>query len=297
MIKIGFIGLGNLGMPMALNLLKAYKNKVTAFDINKNILKKFKLKGGKTSSSVEELIKISDIIITCLPGPIQIKKVSFGKEKIINNLSKKKFWIDCSTNSITCFNQIKKKLGKNINYFFDATVSGGTMGAKKAALSFYIGGAKKNYIKIKKIFKKLGKNIYFLGVHGAGYSAKIAQVSLCYHNYLSLSEAIMLGVKSGIKAKTMLDIINKSASGGFVSSNYGPNMVNGNYDSGFSLGLSYKDLKLAKEIINSKKIKLPMTELTNKIYSKAMKKFGPKANHLKAIRLMEENNKLFFKRN
>lgn len=261
------------------------------FDTNKKIIKEFNSIGGKSSSSLQEIIKFSDILISCLPGPKQIKSIAIGKKKIIDNLSNK-IWIDCSTNSLSCYNLLKKKLGKNLKNFIDAPISGGNLKAKTGELSIFIGGSKKLYKKTQTIFNILGKNLYFLGIGGAGYAAKISQVSLCYLNYLSLSEALMLGVKSGIKPKTMLQIIDKSASGGYTSTRYGPDMINGSYDPSFSLGLSFKDLKLAQEIINLKKIKLPITNLTTKIYSKALKIYGSNANHLKVIKLLENQNKL-----
>ena len=181
---------------------------------------------------------------------------------------------------------------KKINQFIDAPISGGNIKAKSGELSMFIGGSQKLYKKTGFIFKILGKNLYYLGKHGAGYAAKIAQVSLCYLNYLSLSEALMLGTKSGIKPQTMLQIIDKSASGGYTSTRYGPDMINGSYDPSFTLGLSFKDLKLAKEIINLKNIKLPITNLTTSIYSKAIKKYGANSNHLNAIKLLEAKNKL-----
>jgi len=290
-MNIGFIGLGKMGMPIALNLNKSKKINLKGFDTNKKIIKKFNSIGGKSSSSLQEIIKFSDILISCLPGPKQIKSIAIGKKKIIDNLSNK-IWIDCSTNSLSCYNLLKKKLGKNLKNFIDAPISGGNLKAKTGELSIFIGGSKKLYKKTQTIFNILGKNLYFLGISGAGYAAKISQVSLCYLNYLSLSEALMLGVKSGIKPKTMLQIIDKSASGGYTSTRYGPDMINGSYDPSFSLGLSFKDLKLAQEIINLKKIKLPITNLTTKIYSKALKIYGSNANHLKVIKLLENQNKL-----
>ena len=293
-MKIGFIGLGNMGMPMALNLHKSKKIDLLGYDVSPKSLKQFKSKKGKATSSLDELIKFSDVIITCVPGPKQIKALSIGKAKIIDQLGKNKIWIDCSTNSLTCFNLLKQKLSKKINQFVDATISGGNLKAQSGDLSIFIGGNKKTVNKLKFVFNILGKNIYYLNKAGAGYAAKIAQVSLCYLNYLSLSESLMLGVKSGIKPKTMLEIIDKSASGGYTSTRYGPNMINGDYDPSFFLGLSMKDLNLANEIIKLQKLKLPIMNLTSKIYNKAIKKYGPNSNHLKVIKLLEQNNKLTF---
>ena len=290
-MKIAFIGLGNMGMPMALNLNKSKKIQLIGFDINNHSVQKFKKSKGKVAKTLDEAFEC-DIIISCLPGPKQIKQIAVGKNKLIEKLSKNKIWIDCSTNSISCFNFLQKKLGKKINQFIDAPISGGNIKAKSGELSMFIGGSQKLYKKTGFIFKILGKNLYYLGKHGAGYAAKIAQVSLCYLNYLSLSEALMLGSKSGIKPQTMLQIIDKSASGGYTSTRYGPDMINGSYDPSFTLGLSFKDLKLAKEIINLKNIKLPITKLTTSIYSKAIKKYGANSNHLNAIKLLEAKNKL-----
>ena len=293
-MKISFIGLGNMGMPMALNLHKSKKIDLLGYDVSPKFLKQFKSKKAKVTNSLEELIKFSDVIITCVPGPKQIKALSIGKGKIINQLGNNKIWIDCSTNSLTCFNLLKQKLSKKINQFVDATISGGNLKAQSGDLSIFIGGNKKTVSKLKFVFNILGKNIYYLNKPGAGYASKIAQVSLCYLNYLSLSESLMLGVKSGIKPKTMLEIIDKSASGGYTSTRYGPNMINGDYDPSFFLGLSIKDLNLANEIIKLQKLKLPIMNLTSKIYNKAIKKYGPNSNHLKVIKLLEQNNKLTF---
>lgn len=293
-MKIGFIGLGNMGMPMALNLNKSKKIDLLGYDVSPKSLKQFKSKKGKATSSLDALIKFSDVIITCVPGPKQIKALSIGKGKIIDQLGNNRIWIDCSTNSLTCFNLLKQKLSKKINQFVDATISGGNLKAQSGDLSIFIGGNKKTVNKLKFVFNILGKNIYHLNKPGAGYAAKIAQVSLCYLNYLSLSESLMLGVKSGIKPKTMLEIIDKSASGGYTSTRYGPNMINGDYDPSFFLGLSMKDLNLANEIIKLQNLKLPIMNLTSKIYNKAIKKYGPNSNHLKVIKLLEQNNKLTF---
>ena len=198
MIKVGFIGLGNMGMPMALNLHKSKKIDLLGYDVSQKTIQKFKSKKAKATNSLKELINFSDIIISCVPGPKQIKLLSVGKNKIIDQLDKNKVWIDCSTNSLSCFNFLKKKLKRKINQFVDATISGGNLKAQSGDLSIFVGGQKKTVNKLKFIFNILGKNLYYLNTAGAGYAAKIAQVSLCYLNYLSLSESLMLGASAGV---------------------------------------------------------------------------------------------------
>ena len=155
-MKIAFIGLGNMGMPMALNLNKSKKIQLVGFDISNHSVQKFKKSKGKVVNTLDEAFN-SDIIISCLPGPKQIKQIAVGKNKLIEKLSKNKIWIDCSTNSISCFNFLQKKLGKKINQFIDAPISGGNIKAKSGELSMFIGGSRKLYKKTGFIFKILGK--------------------------------------------------------------------------------------------------------------------------------------------
>ena len=157
-MNIGFIGLGNMGMPMALNLHKSKRIDLLGYDVSPKSLKEFKSKKGKATSSLDELIKFSDVIITCVPGPKQIKALSIGKGKIIDQLGNNKIWIDCSTNSLTCFNLLKQKLSKKINQFVDATISGGNLKAQSGDLSIFIGGNKKTVNKLKFVFNILGKD-------------------------------------------------------------------------------------------------------------------------------------------
>ena len=154
-----------------------FRSQLVGFDISNHSVQKFKKSKGKVVNTLDEAFN-SDIIISCLPGPKQIKQIAVGKNKLIEKLSKNKIWIDCSTNSISCFNFLQKKLGKKINQFIDAPISGGNIKAKSGELSMFIGGSRKLYKKTGFIFKILGKNLYYLGEYGAGYAAKIAQVSL-----------------------------------------------------------------------------------------------------------------------
>jgi 3-hydroxyisobutyrate dehydrogenase-like beta-hydroxyacid dehydrogenase len=132
-----------------------------------------------------------------------------------------------------------------------------------------------------------------LGAHGAGYSAKIAQVVLCYLHSLALSEALMLGVKGGVEPRQMLDIIQHSTGSSYVADRYGPPILNGDYDPSFTVGLAHKDMKLALEMAASLGIRLPLCELTTDTYARASKTYGFDANHLRAVRLLEEDNNTF----
>lgn len=129
-----------------------------------------------------------------------------------------------------------------------------------------------------------------LGDHGAGYVAKIAQVVLCYLHSVALSEALMLGVKGGVDAATMLSIIQNSTGTSYVADRYGPSLLDGTYDPGFALGLAHKDMRLTLELAQSVSAHLPLCTQVEDLYGRAVETFGPDQNHLMALRLLEEAN-------
>jgi 3-hydroxyisobutyrate dehydrogenase-like beta-hydroxyacid dehydrogenase len=143
------------------------------------------------------------------------------------------------------------------------------------------------------VLKVIGEGITHLGPSGAGYSAKIAQVILCYLHSLALSEALMLGIKGGVEASQMLSIIQNSTGKSYVADRYGPAILNGDYDPSFTVGLAHKDMKLAQEMAENLGINLPMCNLTTDTYARAIDQYGFDANHLKAVRLLEEDNQTF----
>ncbi|MGI9317343.1 MAG: NAD(P)-dependent oxidoreductase, partial [bacterium] len=177
--------------------------------------------------------------------------------------------------------------------FLDAPVSGGDEGARAGTLTILVGGAQPVFDKHLPILQLIGENIRFLGNNGAGYSAKIAQVVLCYLHSLALSEALMLGVKGGVDKQQMLSIIQNSTGKSYVADRYGPPILNGDYDPSFTVGLAHKDMKLALEMAEELGISLPMCDLTTETYARAIDKYGYDANHLKAVRLLEELNDTF----
>ena len=133
---------------------------------------------------------------------------------------------------------------------------------------------------------------FFLGQHGAGYVAKIAQVMLCYLNSVCLTEALMLGVKGGVAPDKMLDIIRHSTGRSYVADRYGPEILNGGYDDTFDLTLAAKDLRLAMELASTVGATLTFTAEVTEFYAAAEAEFGPTAPHLMAMRRIENLNQL-----
>lgn len=291
-MKIGFIGLGVMGAPMAGNLLRNHQHCVSVFDTVPEKVEDLVKQGGKRIGSIKELASSVDLVMTSLPGPKQIAEVAY-EHGLLNHMKPGAALIDLSTNNLsTCSRLVKTTEQKQI-VFLDAPVSGGDEGAKAGSLTILVGGQRSNYEQFLPVLQTIGTNIRYLGSHGAGYSAKIAQVVLCYLHSLALSEALMLGVKGGVDRMEMLSIIQNSTGKSYVADRYGPPILQGDYDPSFTLGLALKDMRLAMEMAEDLDIHLPMCRLTTETYMQAVEQYGFDANHLKAVRLLEEKNDLF----
>ena len=209
---IAFIGVGNMGNPMATNLHKAgYKIKV--FDISTEMLIKAKENGLETVNNINELIteKVS-IVITMLPEGKHSKEIYLGEDGIINKVSKNCLLIDCSTIDIDTSKEIGKAAEDKEILMIDAPVSGGVMGAQKATLNIMVGGSVKAFEKAHPILKIMGKNIYHAGKVGSGYGAKICNNMSLGLTMIAASESLMLAKRLNIDIKKVHEIM-KNASG------------------------------------------------------------------------------------
>ena len=289
-MEIGFIGLGVMGNPMAANLVKSGQHQVRVFDIDAARAANLVELGAQPAESITRAVTGVDLVMTSLPGPKQVDAVAFAKDGLMASLEPGKAWIDLSTNNLECAAAIKSVATERGIDILDAPVSGGDEGARAANLTILVGGDPSVYERYRTVLEIIGANVSHLGLHGAGYSAKIAQVVLCYLHSLALSEALMLGVKGGVDPQQMLTIIQNSTGKSYVSDRYGPPILAGDYDPSFTVGLAHKDMNLALEMADNLGLKLPLCDLTTKTYARAIDEFGFDANHLKAVRLLEQDN-------
>lgn len=292
-MNIGFIGLGVMGNPMAQNLQRHGDFQLNVFDIDPARATALVELGATRVDSVAEAVSGVDLVLTSLPGPKQVDAVAFADDGLFANIASGAAWIDLSTNNLETAARIAamaKEMGVDI---LDAPVSGGDEGARDGTLAIFVGGDLAVYERYQPVLAALGKRISHLGPHGAGYSAKIAQVVLCYLHSLALSEALMLGIGGGVEPAEMLSIIQNSTGRSYVADRYGPPILAGDYDPSFTVGLAHKDMKLAREMADNLGIKLPMCDLTTETYARAIEEFGFDANHLKAVRLLEQDNNIF----
>ena len=291
---IAFIGLGVMGGPMATNLAKA-GYPLTVHDLDKTKARPLIEVGARWADSIGEAVAEADVVMTSLPGPTQVREVALAADGVLVHLGAGKTWIELSTNNLATCREVVAAAAERAIHWLDAPVSGGNVGSKAGTLTVLIGGEQSVFSECEAIFNVIGQRIEHLGGAGAGYAAKIAQVVLCYVHSLALSEALMLGIKGGVDPDKMLDIIQNSTAASYIANQYGPPILNGDYDANFKLGLAHKDMRLGLELAEAVGTGLPLCELTTDIYRQACEAYGDDANHLMAVRLLEEANDLFLR--
>lgn len=283
-----FIGLGNMGDPMARNLLAAGFD-LTVADLDPDKVARLEELGATAAQSIVHAGASADVVLTSLPGPAQVEAVS---EELFATLRPGTIWIDLSTNDLECARRIQLQAAGRDVELLDAPVTGGAEGAEAGTLSVLVGGEADAHARALPIFEAIGSRHDLLGPHGAGYVAKIASVSLCYSHSVCLTEALLLGVKAGVSPLAMLDVIQHSTGRSYVADRYGPEILNGGYDDTFALELAVKDLRLASEMANTVGADLPFTERVLDLYRSTVETYGNDAPHLIAMQAIERSNNL-----
>ena len=272
---IAFIGIGNMGSPMAENLVKAGKS-VKVFDASANMIEKAKEKKLEVAKNLDELItKEVTTVITMLPEGKNSKEVYLGDSGIINKVSKNCLLIDCSTIDIQTSIEIGKKASEKGIKMIDAPVSGGVMGAQKATLNIMVGGSKEAFDLALPLLKKMGKNIFHAGDLGSGNGAKICNNMSLGITMIAASESLMLAKRLNIDIKKVHEIMSKASGNSWPISVYPPlpGLIEGTpsnnyYRPGFSAGMMNKDLKLANECAKQVKASTPLGTMALNIYNK-----------------------------
>jgi 3-hydroxyisobutyrate dehydrogenase len=276
--SIAFIGVGNMGCPMAENLMKAGKS-IKVFDVSKKMLDIARDKKLETVSNLDDLITADvDTVISMLPEGKHSKEVYLGEKGIISKVSKDCLLIDCSTIDIQTSIEIGSKASENGILIIDAPVSGGVMGAQKATLNIMVGGSKEAYEKALPVLKIMGKNIFHAGDLGSGNGAKICNNMALGIAMIAASESLMLAKRLNIDIKKVHEIMKNASGNSWPISVYPPlpglidgTPSNNNYRPGFSAGMMNKDLKLAHDCAKSVDAETPLGKMALEIYDQFCK--------------------------
>ncbi len=297
-MKIGFIGLGNMGGPMVKNLVKN-GHKLIINDIVKSLAEPLVTLGAEAKNSPAEVVKSSgiEIVITMLPASIHVKEVYLGEKGILKNIPKGICLIDCSTIDPQTARDVAKKSETQGNPMLDAPVSGGTVGAQSGTLTFMVGGDEKIFNIVKPILASMGKNIVHCGPSGNGQVAKVANNMLLGISMIGVAEAMSLGVSMGMDPKVLAGIINSSSGRCWSSEVYNPYPgvvanapASRNYTGGFGTDLMIKDLGLATESAAQINQSAIMARTALKLYKDLSSQGDGALDFSAIIKLIDKNN-------
>lgn len=271
-MNISFIGLGNMGLPMAKNLLEAQFN-VTGSDLSQAALEQFKSYGGTVAQDQQQLVENADVIITMLPSSESMKNFFLGSEGILKQLKPKTLIIDCSSIAASVSREVALAAESCAVDIVDAPVSGGILAAQAGTLTFMVGGSHEQFESAKPILEKMGKNIFHAGEHGAGQIAKACNNMLLAINMIGTSEALNLAMQHGLDPKVISEIIQNSSGANWCVEKYNPvpdvleNVPSSKgYVAGFMTDLMLKDLGLSMTAASEVSATVTMGELAKDIY-------------------------------
>ena len=277
MSKIAFIGLGNMGGPMAKNLVSA-GYQVTGFDLIETAINDAKEGGIKISKNAASAAVDAEILISMLPASQHVESL-YLEEKLLESIDPSTLIIDCSTIAPETARKVSKEADALGLSMIDAPVSGGVSGAVAGTLSFIVGGKLEYLDRAKPLLQKMGKNIFHAGDNGSGQVAKICNNMLLAIHMCGTAESLALGVKNGLKPQVLSEIMKKSSGGNWSLEVYNPypGVMEGvpasrEYQGGCLNKLMFKDLALAQEASKDSQTKTPMGDLARKLYEEMIEK-------------------------
>src|ERR1044071_4877814 len=248
MARIGFIGLGNMGLPMAQNLLKA-GHQVEGVDVNPAAIEKLKAAGGASVEAAKGAASRADVVITMLPSGKEVREVYLGSSGIIENTNAGTLLIDCSTIDVETARAVAAAAEKKGLLMLDAPVSGGVGGATAGTLTFMVGGPERAFVRAESILQQMGKTIVHAGGSGNGQAAKICNNMILGISMIAVSEGFVLAEKLELDKQNLFDIASKSSGSCWSMVNYcqipGPvptSPANRDYAAGFTAAMMLKDL-------------------------------------------------------
>ncbi|MEO2265932.1 3-hydroxyisobutyrate dehydrogenase [Pseudoalteromonas pernae] len=273
MAKIGFIGLGNMGAPMARNLIKA-GHEVQVFDLNQHVVSQLAEEGATACKNAVDVTVDAQFVISMLPAAKHVQQLYLGENGLIECLSQDTLVIDCSTIDAASAKHVGETLESKGISFVDAPVSGGVAGAAAGTLTFIVGGDDAHFEAVKPILENMGKNIFHAGAMGAGQVAKICNNMLLSILMAGTSEAIQMGINHGLDPKVLSDIMLSSSGRNWTLELYNPcpGVIDSvpssnNYEPGFMVDLMAKDLGLAMEAAQHSGSATPLGALSKNLYT------------------------------
>jgi 3-hydroxyisobutyrate dehydrogenase-like beta-hydroxyacid dehydrogenase len=286
-MEIGFIGLGKMGLPMARRLVEA-KHQLVVFDTRKEAVDVLVKLGAQAASSPRDVADRTETVMASLPSLQASLEVATGKDGVIEGKKVKRF-VDLSTTGSQMAVKIHGLLAKKNIVQVDSPVSGGVSGAEKGTLAVMVSGPKADYEAIKPAIEVIGKPFFIGTKPGAGQTMKLANNFLSATAMVATSEAVVMGVKSGLDPKVMIDVINSGSGMNTASRDKFPRAVlPRSFDFGFATGLMVKDVRLAVEEMRAMGLSMEVAEAVGRLWEAVIKDQGAESDFTAATKTIEK---------
>jgi len=295
-MKVGFIGLGNVGGKLAGSLLRNNFD-LTVRDLDENLTKSFKDLGAKVANSAKELAEKVDLIITCLPSPRICAEVMEADDGVINGLSENKIWLEMSTTDEAEIKRISKKIIVKKAIPLDGPVSGGCHRAATGNIAIFVGGSRKAFDKILPALTVMGRKILHTGDLGSATILKVITNYLASAHLVALGEAWTVAKKSNLDLAKTFKGIAVSSGNSFVHETESQVILNGSYNINFTMDLVLKDTGLFDDLAKKLGAPLEISPKIVEIFKDGQKKYGSRAWSSMIVKRMEDINNIDFRAN
>ncbi len=291
METVGFIGLGNMGGPMAARLA-AGGHDVIAYDLNPEALERAEAAGCRRASSGLECAHGVDLLMTSLPRPDHVQSVMIDGG-VLTALSAGSIWVDLTTNRKEFVIELAAQAPEGV-HVVDSPVTGAVDGARNGTLTLFAGGSNDDLDRVVPVLEQLGRAIR-CGPLGTGNVTKLVTNQLWFIHAASIGEGFALGMANGVELSVLWDAIKDSVGDSFVARHDAPSIFAGHYDPSFTLDLCMKDLGLTMELANNVGTDLPMTEQANATFARATGRYGENVGELHVAKRIEDDAQLSFR--
>lgn len=268
-MKLGFIGLGIMGVPMAMNLRKA-GFEVIVYNRTPAKTETLRSLGASVADSPKQVAAEAEIIITIVSDTPDVQDVLFGESGVAAGLTPGKIVVDMSTISPEATKAFATKISAHGCELLDAPVSGGEPGAIAGTLTIMVGGSQAAFEKCRAVFSAMGKNIVHTGPSGSGQCTKMVNQVICSLNIVAMTEGLLLAQRAGLDLARTLQVVANGAAGSWMLTNLAPRILQNDFAPGFMMKLQQKDLRLAMELLAGAEERFPGTKLAHQLFSHAV---------------------------
>jgi 2-hydroxy-3-oxopropionate reductase len=284
--RVGFIGLGIMGKPMARHLLEA-GHVLTVHNRSRAAVEELVAQGAAEANSPAEVARASEVVFTCLPNSPDVELVALGPQGIVQGLQPGAIYVDMSTISPVVTKRVAAAIAARGATMLDAPVSGGQIGAENATLSIMVGGEEAAFQKVLPLLQAMGRNIVYIGASGAGQVAKAANQIVVGLTHEAIAEALVLAAKAGVDPARVVQAISGGAARCWALENRAPRVIKRDFEPGFYAAYHLKDLGIALDAAADVGAVLPVTAVVRELYRSLVSNGEGRLDHSAIIRVIE----------